>query len=179
MAPTCLIHGGCICTPPTCSDKCWVITDAERIVSTHYGPARSMECRPGDILEVTPDYYKNLMLQQAQAYQDAPPVEDRKAVRMTKDSVTDEVRATVCGPREESYGGPEDNFGRIARHWTAFLHNRFGNEHAANVCLTASDVAALMILMKVARLEYNIQHHDSWVDAGGYAVCGAVCAANG
>ena len=92
----------------------------------------------------------------------------------TKDSVVDEIQKTVCGPREEAYGGPEDNFQRIANHWNVFLTNRFG----VKVGMTAADVSAMMILLKVARLEYKPDHHDSWVDAGGYAVCGAVCAAN-
>jgi hypothetical protein len=35
------------------------------------------------------------------------------------------------------------------------------------------EVAALMILMKLARLANNRAHRDSWADIAGYAACGA------
>jgi hypothetical protein len=40
--------------------------------------------------------------------------------------------------------------------------------------LTA-DVAAMLALLKIARLQQSPNHRDSWVDLAGYAACGAEC----
>lgn len=65
------------------------------------------------------------------------------------------------GNREEHYGKPEDNFQRIANLWSSYLGKQ----------VTPTDVAALMILMKVARTQNDPFHIDSWVDICGYAAC--------
>jgi hypothetical protein len=86
----------------------------------------------------------------------------------TKAALLDAAKETVAG-RGKNYGKPEDNFGRIAAHWTVYLKNR----HGVAVQITPGDVAALMVLMKIARLEFDPKHADSWVDTAGYAACGA------
>ena len=68
----------------------------------------------------------------------------------------------VCGHREQDYGTPEDSFGMIAQLWSAYMKKE----------VSASDVAVMMGLLKVARLASNPQHMDSWVDLAGYAACG-------
>jgi len=88
----------------------------------------------------------------------------------TKASLLEAAAQTVKG-RGLNYGKPEDNFARIAAHWTAFLTNRqapFGQLE-----LRAGDVAIMMVLMKAARLENQPNHPDSWIDIAGYAACGA------
>lgn len=81
--------------------------------------------------------------------------------------------------RPKAYGPPERNFDRIAALWNEYLNGKFG--HATNAfyspLLTAVDVACMMVLMKVARLEETPDHDDSWIDIAGYAACGAECAA--
>jgi len=67
------------------------------------------------------------------------------------------------------YGGVEDNFGRIARLWNGHLVNRFGTAPE----LAPADVAMMMMLLKIARLENQSNHPDSWTDIAGYAACGA------
>lgn len=81
----------------------------------------------------------------------------------------------VVGGRGKSYGRPEDNFGRIAAHWNTHVANRYGSEPYS---FDAQDVAMMMILMKVARLENDPSHHDSWVDVCGYGACGGELAAD-
>lgn len=76
--------------------------------------------------------------------------------------------------RPRSYGSPERNFTRIARHWNVYLTGKYGAGRAP--LLEAVDVAAMMALMKIARLEETPDHIDSWVDLAGYAACGAECA---
>jgi len=68
--------------------------------------------------------------------------------------------------RPNQYGSPEDNFDRIAALWNAHLGLEMNR-------LTASDVAALMALLKIARIRHDPQHADSWIDLAGYAACGA------
>lgn len=69
----------------------------------------------------------------------------------------------VASDRNRDYGEPEANFGRIASLWSLWL----GRD------ISAPDVAALLLLVKVARLAHNVSHLDSWVDIAGYAACGA------
>jgi hypothetical protein len=85
-----------------------------------------------------------------------------------KARLLDTAKATVSG-RGKNYGKPEDNFARIALHWDTFLCNRYGSTPA----LTPGDVAVMMCLMKIARLENDPTHADSWIDLAGYAACGA------
>lgn len=90
-------------------------------------------------------------------------------------SVTDSVKGRkqilkqamniVCKDRESDYGSPENNFATIARLWSAYCVK-------FNVVFTVQDVAAMMILMKCARLAANSDKADTWVDIAGYAACG-------
>ena len=87
---------------------------------------------------------------------------------LTKALLLDTAKETVAG-RGRNYGTPEDNFARIANHWEMFLVNRYGSGFS----LTPGDVAVMMALMKIARLEHDPRHADSWIDLAGYAACGA------
>ena len=77
--------------------------------------------------------------------------------------------AEIVGKRGLNYGGVEDNFARIARRWNAHLHNRYG---ADTPILDDIDVAMMMADMKMARLENEPLHMDSWKDLMGYGACG-------
>jgi len=68
-----------------------------------------------------------------------------------------------------NYGRPEDNFERIARRWRVHLNNRFG----VDVPLDGTSVAVMCADLKLARLENQPDHLDSWVDLAGYSACGA------
>lgn len=71
----------------------------------------------------------------------------------------------VSGARNESYGTATQNFQRIANLWTDYRDN--GEE------FTPADVANMMILLKVSRLNESPDHLDSWIDVAGYAALGA------
>lgn len=72
----------------------------------------------------------------------------------------------VTGNRESDYGRPEENLEKIAAMWTVYLRGRlFGD-------VTARDVAAMLILLKVARILSGHAKDDNWVDIAGYAACG-------
>lgn len=72
----------------------------------------------------------------------------------------DAAREIVCAGRQEEYGGP--SFSVIAGFWSVYL-GRTIMQH---------DVAAMMALLKLARIRSNPTHHDSWIDLAGYSACG-------
>lgn len=74
-----------------------------------------------------------------------------------------EVENCVCRDRQATHGDAEDNFADIAKLWSVYT----------GIGFTAQDVAAMMILMKIARMKTSPDHRDNWIDAAGYAVCGA------
>lgn len=77
--------------------------------------------------------------------------------------ILNEANSIVNGARADAYGGPEDSFNVIASLWTSYLGRS----------VSAVDVAAMMALLKIARLKQSPGHRDSWVDIAGYAACGA------
>jgi hypothetical protein len=71
--------------------------------------------------------------------------------------------------RGANYGKPESNFRAVAGLWSTL----FG------VRVEPHQVALAMILLKVARANYDPTHADSFVDAAGYAACGIEVATEG
>ena len=86
----------------------------------------------------------------------------------TRKRVLSEAERCVCGQREQDYGTPEDSFQKIAALWTAYM----SNNSIVDTVFSASDVAVMMALLKIARISENPQHMDSWVDGCGYFACG-------
>jgi hypothetical protein len=82
-----------------------------------------------------------------------------------------EVEGCVCKDRQNSYGGAESNFENIAGLWTVWLRTR--GLIPVGTLITATDVAAMSGLIKVARAANNPGYRDNWIDLAGYAVCGA------
>ena len=82
----------------------------------------------------------------------------------TRKRVLIEAEKCVCGQREQDYGTPEDSFEMIGNLWTVYL------DYATKI--DAHDVAAIMALLKIARIAKSPDHMDSWCDLAGYASCG-------
>ena len=77
--------------------------------------------------------------------------------------ILSDAAVCVCSDRNRMYGEPEDNFDVIAAMWSAYL----------GMPVTGADVAAMMILFKVARIATAEKpSRDSYVDIAGYAACG-------
>ncbi len=98
---------------------------------------------------------------------------------MNRSELLEQAEKIVNGHREDEYGSPERNFQTIAQLWGAYINAACINGTDFDFCLTEEDVAALMILMKVARISSDRQHLDSWVDIAGYAACGGEIATGG
>jgi hypothetical protein len=91
---------------------------------------------------------------------------------MRRKELLDKAIEIIEGARQEHYGTPEDNFARIAEYWQTYLRQL----NTGEIYVAAHDVAAMMVLMKVARLVSDYRHDDSWLDIAGYAACGSECA---
>lgn len=81
---------------------------------------------------------------------------------MRRDKILDKAKSIINGEREGTYGKAEDSFGRIASLWSGYL----------GVQISSTDVANLMILMKVARNSSGVYKEDNWIDICGYAALG-------
>jgi hypothetical protein len=82
--------------------------------------------------------------------------------------VLEEAAEIVDGDRDNQYGSPEDNFGRIAGALSALgYRGPDGRE------IIPSDVAVILIATKIGRLSNTHGKRDTWVDIAGYAACGA------
>lgn len=79
-----------------------------------------------------------------------------------------QAKQCVCQDRNKAYGPPEDSFNAIAALWNTYLRGRFKD---SDIRLHTVDVACLMMLLKIARLQENPNHWDSKVDIAGYAAC--------
>ncbi len=78
----------------------------------------------------------------------------------------------VCGQREEDYGTPEDSFRVIGELWETYIKEKCVGDPEAEVCIVPEDVAALLALLKIARIATGHGKSDNWVDLAGYAACG-------
>jgi hypothetical protein len=80
-------------------------------------------------------------------------------------SILKEANAIIYGDREKTYGHPSRNLETISKMWEAYVcarKNPFDE-------LTPKDVAAMMVLVKVARFANDPTHRDNLVDMCGYA----------
>lgn len=86
---------------------------------------------------------------------------------INRKEVLDRADKCVNGDRQGSYGSPEDNFARIAKMWNAYWGNTYPHKE-----FKPSDVAAMLVLLKVARIGSGNYKDDNWIDVAGYAACG-------
>ena len=80
---------------------------------------------------------------------------------VTRSEIIVKAEDTINGDRHATYGDARESFDTIAKMWSAYL----------GVGVTAEQVAAMMVLMKVSR-QRKSKHMDNWVDIIGYAALG-------
>ena len=86
---------------------------------------------------------------------------------MNKSEILKTAENIVNGDREKQYGKAEDNFNTIANLWADYL-----SEKDEPTDIKPKDVAAMMALLKIARIASGHAKEDNWVDLAGYAACG-------
>lgn len=90
-----------------------------------------------------------------------------------RERILDEAKGYVVADRNASYGEPKDNFQNIADLWNAQgVRMAVGTNFDSHRFVNATDVALMMVGLKLARLKHNPTHRDSWVDGVGYLACG-------
>ena len=81
-----------------------------------------------------------------------------------EDDILEEALALTTGPRQATYGPPDQDFARTAKMWSALKGVEF----------EAREVAMFMICLKLSR-ETHQKKRDNWVDMAGYSRCGSLC----
>ena len=87
--------------------------------------------------------------------------------------IAEKALKIINGERQDEYGAPEDNFRAIARLWTAYIVNKWLDVRDVNFHLTDANVADMMVLFKMARMQTGRDKLDSSADLLGYALLGA------
>lgn len=78
---------------------------------------------------------------------------------------------TICRDRQDIHGNPEDTHALIAEYWSIYLSQETGKI----LQIDGADVAVMMTLFKIARLQVNPAHSDNIVDGLGYlAIAGEI-----
>jgi len=78
---------------------------------------------------------------------------------------------TICHDRQDVHGAPEDTHALIADYWSVYL----SGDADKPVMIDAADVAVMMTLFKIARMQVNPAHQDNIVDGIGYlAIAGEI-----
>lgn len=85
-------------------------------------------------------------------------------MKQTRGTYLARAEQIVCHDREDVHGAPENTHDLIASYWSTYLTQE--TEH--QIAIAAADVAVMMTLFKLARLQVNPRHQDNIVDALGY-----------
>lgn len=84
--------------------------------------------------------------------------------------ILDRANEIIHGKRNDEYGPAEKSFETIARFWTIYMKQSMSDRDY----FTGSDIAMMMILLKVARTN-DVPTDDSLIDICGYAALAAGC----
>lgn len=104
---------------------------------------------------------------------------------MNRKEILEQAGKCVNGARQDDYGTPENSFACIAELWNVYLAQRVFKTHTTTIAtdaicantsydgkIHAADVAAMLALLKIARIATGHGKSDNWVDLAGYAACG-------
>jgi hypothetical protein len=84
--------------------------------------------------------------------------------------VLETANKLIIGDRQDDYGTPQQNFDTIGELWTTYLRAVGLAPHTKRI--TAPDVAAMLSLLKLARIASSPSKEDNWIDLAGYAALG-------
>lgn len=80
---------------------------------------------------------------------------------LSRQKILEEAIETITQDRQDQYGQPEDSFGVIAEYWSIWK----------GIDFSSHDVAMMLALLKVARIQTGKPKNDNYVDLAGYAAC--------
>lgn len=123
---------------------------------------------------MTGNFHRGIPLSAEDIGKTLPYSGERWEDKSTRAKILHQALEIVTKDRNQDYGSPEDNFATIANYWLVYLNSR-GLIKIGEGLLTASDVAAMMILMKCSRLATSPNKLDHWIDIAGYSACGGDC----
>lgn len=89
----------------------------------------------------------------------------------TRAEILEAAKKCVCQDRNDQYGEPENGFAVIASFWNIYLETTYTQIEYSSV-IEPKDVAAMMALLKIARIAGGSAKADNWVDLCGYGACG-------
>lgn len=84
----------------------------------------------------------------------------------TAGSLLAEAAKIVEGSRQQTHGQKERSFDAIAQMWTAYIQQASGRMQLE---FTPTDVAHMMVLLKMVRATHGEAKSDHWIDMAGYA----------
>lgn len=90
---------------------------------------------------------------------------------VTRQEILENAMKCVSGDRDEQYGKPENSFTTIARLWSVYLSAASPTDDSS-IFIMDIDVAAMLALLKIARIATGVFKADNWIDLAGYAACG-------
>lgn len=85
--------------------------------------------------------------------------------------ILDTAKRLVTGDRNAAHGPPEQDFQRTADAMTAI----YAGKLRPGERFQTWDVACLVALVKLSRIQQSPRNRDNWVDLAGYAACGWEC----
>lgn len=88
---------------------------------------------------------------------------------MKRSEILEAADNCITNDRAATHGGAEDSFGLISEFWSSYLDHY----------VSAEDVCAMMILLKVARFSNTPSHADHSIDICGYAAIAGELATEG
>ena len=91
---------------------------------------------------------------------------------MTKEEILKKAKDLISGDRNETHGDAFQNHAEIAEFWNIFLDGKL----KPMASISASDVAIMMILLKVSRSNQGKKFNlDNFIDMAGYsAIAGEI-----
>ena len=87
---------------------------------------------------------------------------------MNKVEVLENASNIITGERENQYGTTRTTHAHIAEYWNSYLNQMYETEYQ----ISARDVALMMVLLKIARINGK-PTDDTLVDICGYAAIAA------
>ena len=97
------------------------------------------------------------------------------ALKNRREWVLKKANEIVNGEREGQYGKPENNFQVIADLWNSYLEAMTGRKSE----LMPSDIANMIVVLKIGRCTSGQYKEDNYIDICGYAAIAAELEENG